>query len=66
MVALGLNRHPEDLGEVVEALLRPGGEELDVRDVREIARLLGHAARAMIVNDGFTDIVRGMTEPSPT
>src|SRR5262249_38275296 len=73
--------HSEDLAEVVEALLGLGRQDLDVREMRQIeARLAqfrypfssssrcsaSRSASAMIVSDGLTESVRGITEPSPT
>src|SRR3954453_20586534 len=79
--ALARDLHAEELAEVEEALLRLGCEQLDVREMRDVANRLAHArypfgsasrcaarrvASAMIVSDGLTESVCGMSEPSPT
>ncbi len=81
VAALARDLHAEDLAEVEEALLRLRREQLDVREMRQVADRLGHArypcgsawrcsarrlASAMIVSDGLTESVCGMSEPSPT
>ena len=81
VAALAGHLHAEDLAEVREALVGLRCQQLDVREVREVANGLAQdrypfvsswrcAARrlasAMIVSDGLTDSVRGTTEPSPT
>ena len=73
--------HAEDLAEVEEALVRLRREQLDVREVSEVADRFGHVrypcgsssrcpasrlASAMIVSDGLTESVCGTSEPSPT
>ena len=78
---LARDLHAEELAEVVEALVRLRRQQLDVREMREVADGLGHArypwgsawrcsarrlASAMIVSDGLTESVRGTSEPSPT
>ena len=79
--ALARDLHAEKLAEVEKALLRLGCEQLDVREMRDVADRLAHArypcgsasrcaarrvASAMIVSDGLTESVCGISEPSPT
>ena len=81
VAALAGDLHAEDLPEVDEALVGLRRQQLDVREVREVADRLRHArypcgsawrwsasrsASAMIVSDGLTESVRGTSEPSPT
>ncbi len=81
VAALAGNLHAEDLSEVRQALVGPRRQQLDMREVREVADGLGQdryprvsacrcsarrLASAMIVSDGLTESVRGTTEPSPT